>query len=72
MRTLSAGPFRCTTCDLVVDAIQDDWEQLVVLRSVRMFRFPNGEVHSFVSANLGRKKREQRLEKLAAKNAEEQ
>ena len=66
MRTPSAGPFRCTTCDLIVYAFQDDWEQLVELRSVRMFRFPNGEVHSFVSVNLGRNKRQ-----LAVKSAEE-
>jgi hypothetical protein len=65
MRIPSAGPWRCQICGIVKEIIPDDWELVSARYGVRIFRTPT-EVHSFVSVNLGRNKRQ-----LAVKSAEE-
>jgi hypothetical protein len=66
MRIPSAGPWRCQFCGIVKETIPDDWELVNARHGVRIFR-TSTEVHSFVSVNLGRNKRQ-----LAVKAAEEE
>jgi hypothetical protein len=57
MRTPSAGPWRCQICDIVKEIIPADWELVSARQGVRIFR-TSTQVHSLVSVNLGRNKRQ--------------
>jgi hypothetical protein len=53
----STGPFRCTICDLVVDRLPDESQQVGKrMGNARMFLI-DGIPHIFVSTKLGAKKK---------------
>ncbi len=51
---VSAGPWKCQFCGIVVEKIPEDWVLISACRTVRLFRAAQ-QIHSLISIQVGRK-----------------